>query len=296
MEPSHRLFQTFCDLEQAIAPHTHLYDKAGFAILKCSGCGLVKTHVEPGRFAIDTIYDESYFEGGQADGYAAYGASRPVHLKQARRVLRLLDRYRTGNRLLEVGCAYGFFLEEAARLYEAVGIDVSEHAVARARAQGLDARVGTIEGAGLPDAHFDAVAILETIEHLPSPFAVLSQAARVSRPGAALVVSTGDIDSLLGRLCGRRWRLMTPPQHLYFFSKKTLAELARRTGWEPQQIEYSWRDIPLGLGLYQLFSRTLGWRRIPVPASLGVPVNLFDVMTMVAVRRGQGPPRRSADD
>lgn len=277
--------EALCDLEQARTRHVHLYDKAGYPILKCGDCGLVKTEIDIDALKLDAIYDETYFEGGQADGYAAYGASRPVIRKQAKRILRLLDRHRTGNRLLEVGCAYGFFLEEAAQSYEATGIDLSAHAVAQAKARGLDARVGTIASTELPAASFDAVAVLETIEHLPSPFEVLSQAARVSKPGAALIVSTGDIDSILGRLCGKSWRLMTPPQHLYFFSRQTLAELARRTGWEPVHMEHSWRDIPLGLGLYQLLSRVLGIRRIPIPASLGVPVNLYDVMTMVAVRR-----------
>lgn len=275
----------FCDLEQKETLQKHLYDKNGYPILECLQCGLITTQIEPGNVAFDEIYNESYFEGGQSDGYAAYGASKPVIAKQARRILNLLEAHKTGSNLLEIGCAYGFFLEEAARTYDTLGIDFSEHAVHQAKQRGLNAIAGTIEKAGLPADSFDAVAILETIEHLPSPYAVFKEAARVSRKNAVMVVSTGDIESRLARWCGKYWRLMTPPQHLYYFSKKTLSDLARRTGWEPMQIEYFWRDVPLGLACYQLTSRLIGLRKMLLPASLGLPVNLYDVMTMVAIRR-----------
>lgn len=276
--------ESFCDLCRVEAPHLHLYDKGGFPILRCCACGLIKTELPSGGIALDRIYDASYFEGGQADGYVDYGASRPVLARQAQRILRLIGSYRPRGRLLEIGCAYGFFLEQAARVYEAAGIDLSAHAVEQARARGLNVMRGTIEEIDLPSESFDVVAILETIEHLPSPYATLAEARRVSRPGAVLVVSTGDVESLLGRLCGRAWRLMTPPQHLYFFSRRTLAKLARLTGWQPVRIEYSWRYVPIGLPAYQFCSRVLGWRRAPIPVRIGIPVNLYDVITLVAVR------------
>ena len=285
---------SFCDLDRAVTTHQQLYDKGGYPILRCGRCGLVKAILdedhqkdpwsEARSHPIEKIYDESFFEGGRTDGYAGYRASRPVILRQARRILRLLERYQSGGRLLEIGCAYGFFLEEAARRYDVLGLDVSAHAVAQATARGLNARVGSVTALDLPPASFDAVVCLETIEHLRSPYATLWHAARAARPGAVLVVNTGDIESLLGRLCGRFWRHMVPPLHLHFFSRRTLAELARRTGWRPVRINYPWRDIPLTLAVFQLLSRAFGWRRIPIPASLGIPMNLYDVMTMVAVR------------
>jgi SAM-dependent methyltransferase len=274
----------FCNLCRAPRPHDHLFDKAGFPILRCGRCRLVSTAVDARAFDPGAIYDATYFEGGQADGYASYGATQPVLLRQARRTLRLLSRYCAGGRLLEIGCAYGFFLEEASKRFEAVGLDVSEHAVEQARARGLDARAGRIHDAELPDGHFDAVVILDTIEHLPDPYEVLAAAARVSRPGAALLVTTGDVESLLARLTGRHWRLMTPPQHLYFFSRRTLAAMARATGWRPVGFRYPWRHVPLALAAYQVLARTLGVRKIPIPSHLGLPMNLFDCMAMVAIR------------
>ena len=47
---------------------TKLFQKNGFDILKCSSCGIVFTNIPPG-FDLLSIYDESYFQGGQADGY-----------------------------------------------------------------------------------------------------------------------------------------------------------------------------------------------------------------------------------
>ena len=78
---------------------------------------------------------------------------------------------------------------------------------------------------------------------------------------------------------------MTPPQHLFFFSKKNLSQLLERKGFEVLDRSRPWKWVPLGLAAYQI-SRRLGLpRHIPkILHSIKIPVNLFDT-TMIVARK-----------
>jgi len=77
--------------------------------------------------------DDAYFEGGTA-GYSSYQAQESTLRPTFRRFLAELDRRgMTGGRLLEVGCAYGFFLDEArGHFAHRTGTDYSPAALEKA--------------------------------------------------------------------------------------------------------------------------------------------------------------------
>src|SRR5262249_49965052 len=153
-----------------------------------------------------------------------YLASEAVLRREFRSSIEKLRRHvPERGRLLEVGCAYGFLLAEASPYFDCVGVEVSAPAVGHGRSLGLDVRQGVLT----PDrarqlGSFDAVVMLDVIEHLDRPADTLKLLASLLRPQGVLMVSTGDWGSLLARTMGPRWRLMTPPQHLFFFSRRTL--------------------------------------------------------------------------
>ena len=258
-----------------------LYSVAGFAIVRCA-CGLARTEL-PAGFDPASIYTEAYFQGGHHDGYADYAGSREHLRAEFRRVLDALP-VRTG-KLLEIGCAYGFFLDEAAERFEVTGVEIADAARAACVERG-HAVARELDEAVLARGPFDAAAMLDVIEHLPDPGAVLARLATAMRPGAPLAITTGDFGSVLARVMGRRWRLMTPPQHLWFFSRATLGALLERHGFQVTRVEHPWKQVPLALMAYQV-SRYVGGqqlvRRLTLPGR--IPVNLFDAMRVIAIRR-----------
>jgi SAM-dependent methyltransferase len=256
-----------------------LYEVAGFTIARCP-CGLARTELPEG-FDPAAIYTEAYFQGGHHDGYADYAGSERDLRHEFRRTLDALPV--RGGKLVEVGSAYGFFLDEASARFAACGVEVSDAARAAAQARGHHVTRELAEVAA--EAPFDAAAMLDVIEHLSDPSAVLAELAAMLRPGAALVLTTGDFGSPLARAMGRRWRLMTPPQHLWFFSRRTLGALLARTGFRVESITHPWKWVPTALIAYQA-TRYLGGqelvKRFPPPGR--VPMNLFDAMRVVAIR------------
>ena len=278
--------ECFCNLCRTVATVEFLYTVAAENIVQCRSCGLVfvsQRPATPGEAA--GIYSQDYFEGGRPDGYTDYNASEETLRHQARRVLRRLRRYQPSGRLLELGCAYGFFLLEARQHFEVQGVEISPFAAEQARKRGLQVVAGEFQNIPFAAAGFSAVCLFDCIEHLVDPFEYLRKIHSVLERNGVVALTTGDIGSQYARWSGRKWRLMTPPQHLFFFSAKTLKEMLVRTGFEVLGISYPWKLVPWSLMLYQISPRlktALGpLGRLP----LAMYVNLFDAMFLIARKR-----------
>ena len=155
--------------------------------------------------------------------------------------------------MLELGCAYGFFLQEAKPFFQVTGIELAEAAAAHARGTGLDVLTGLADAPTLARlGTMDVVVLLDVVEHLPDPRATLQLAAQHLNPGGIIVLTTGDFASLYARLAGPRWRLMTPPQHLWFFTPESMTRLAASLGLTLESLDHPWKFVPLSLVSFQL--------------------------------------------
>lgn len=262
-------------------------------LLRCAACGFVTAALDA---PIDprALYGEAYFRG---DEYLDYAADEAFIKRTLRPRLAAVRAHVPGGRLLEIGSAYGFFLDLARPHFDVVGFEVSAAAARHARERlGLDVRTDDVtacpvETIGGP---VDATVMLDVIEHLEHPDRVIARVAALSRPGALLLITTGDIGSWVARRRGRRWRLIHPPTHLHYFSRATLTRLLARHGFTVRDI----RAVPVVRSVRQtlysilvlrmqrpaLYARLAPW----VPAALGFPLNTFDIMQVVAVRGGGG--------
>jgi SAM-dependent methyltransferase len=263
-----------------------LYEVRGFPIVQCA-CGLARTAL-PAGFDPAAIYSEAYFQGGMHDGYADYASSAEDLRREFRGVVADLARHTGGGpgaRLIEIGSAYGFFLDVAREQFTACGIEISDAARAAAIGRGHDVARDLTPEFLAARGPFDAAVMLDVVEHMQDPGAALAALHRAMRPGARLVLTTGDFGSAIARAMGKHWRLMTPPQHLWFFSPATVRALLGRHGFRVEAIAHPWKHVPLALMAYQA-ARYVGGqalvRRLPIRGA--IPVNLFDAMRVTAIR------------
>jgi SAM-dependent methyltransferase len=276
----------FCELCQEPRVCTMLYRVHDYEIVRCDDCRLV--FVAPGGFTAAQVagwYSKEYFEGGISAGYTDYGASERILRHQAQATLRHLRRYQPSGTLLEIGCAYGFFLLEARRFFRVTGMEISRFAGEQARSRELDIIIGDFQELAVPPAHYSAVCLFDCIEHLAKPSNYLRKIHSALSPGGIVALSTGDISSLFARISGRRWRLMAPPLHLFYFSRATISNILEKAGFEVLEVSYPGKAVPWSLILYMLSPRlkaALGpVGRLP----LRIYINLFDAMLVIARKR-----------
>jgi SAM-dependent methyltransferase len=261
--------------------HRLRYNANGCDILQCRKCGLGSA--DASEFDPDSYYTADYFQGRHADGYADYLGAEPVLRQEFARAVAFIRRYRSGGRLLELGCAYGFFLMEAARCYDVSGIELAKDAADHARRAGLAVVHGVADERALARiAPLDVIVLFDVIEHLPQPRETLALCERHLAPNGIIVITTGDFGSPLARIMGKRWRLMTPPQHLWFFTRESMHRLAASLHLRVERIDTPWKIVPLSLMLFQL-QRLIGASARPMrmASRIGVPLNLFDAMRVV---------------
>ena len=227
------LMPVACDLCGA-PPCDPFLEKLGGHYSRCSSCGFV--YSSP-RARDPAVYNEENNET-LGEGYIAKHYSKR-HQAEYARLLRSLEPYRGGGRLLEVGCSAGGFLFQARKMgWEPVGVEPVD-AVARygREKHGLNAKTCTLEEAAFPADSFDAVFSNAVLEHLPSPKSLLREAVRVLRPGGVFYADTVNFESYTQQFIGPDWKLIDPRAHLSLFSPATLRRFCEEAGFVVRAIQ-----------------------------------------------------------
>jgi SAM-dependent methyltransferase len=146
-------------------------------------------------------------------------------------------------RMLDVGCAHGWFLEAARRRgYEAVGIEPDNQMAAIAHLAGHDVRVGLFPNALSGAETYDAIVFNDVFEHLPDVDAAVRSIRAHLNEGGVVVINLPVSDGLIFRLAriaarlgltgvlSRMWQQGFPSPHLSYFSKETLPRFMEKRG------------------------------------------------------------------
>lgn len=255
-------------------------------IVQCPKCDLVY-YARVAQHAAHELYDETYFQNGE---YIDYVADKALAQRNFSHRIRELRKLKPSGKLLEIGCAYGFFLEMAKEHWDARGIDVTAEGTRYAREKlGLDARQGDfLEQPDEPGA-YDLICMWDTIEHLAEPFRYIEKASKWLKPGGLLVMTTGNIGSAMARMRGEKWRLIHPPTHLYYFTPQTLGKACERAGLRVHGVSHPGYTRSSRSMLKAVFDKPGSSLRFVYPlfsmgGKLDLPVylNLFDIMMLTA--------------
>ncbi len=212
-------------------------------VWRCSSCGFLKATLDVRT--VDECARRAIDEDKRSAGLQA--------LRQAN-FERVLDHLAAvsgvgAGRLLDVGCAHGWFLEAARRRgYTVFGIEPDPAIRAQARERGLTVWQGHFPEDIPPGETFDVIAFNDVFEHLPCPNAVLAACRRLLAPNGLLVInlpsSTGLFYRLAGLLdrCGvsgpfeRMWQKNFASPHLIYLTPAHLRNLAARHGLVPRRV------------------------------------------------------------
>ncbi len=268
----------------------------------CAGCQLGQLWPLPSEEQLAALYgSRDYFASADRAGYADYAAQAPEMARTFRAKLDRLLRHGPVGRLLEIGCGPGYFLREAAcaGIAHPVGVDVNPWAVEEARRLGLDVFLGSLDVLPRGDT-FDAAVMLDALEHVVDPTAFLTSLRARLAPNGRLFVMTPNIRSLLARISGPRWVSLKVPEHVYYYSPRSLRRLLAATGFEVLSMRPTGQYVTVAFALDRLgrLAPRLGAALAAVARALGLwqaVVFVSNGSIDVVARVNDLPPRPYTD-
>jgi SAM-dependent methyltransferase len=240
------------------------------SLLRCRACDFAFLPGTPDP----RLHREAYFADYDGEDYRAGERARRF---ESRRRLDLLARHLPPPaRLLEIGGAAGFFLDEARRRgYEGAGVELNEEMAAYAReALGLDVEAARLEDVELAEQSFDGVCAFHVLEHLPAPAKALAAIRAALRPGGILLVEVPNASSQVARRQGGRWHALKLPHHVGHYGPRSMIALLDGAGLEVVAID----SVPFA--------------HYAAPRALGRPVRGAVALREVVRSRASVPPWR----
>lgn len=203
-----------------------------FDFFRCQHCDLL--FVDP-VYDAHEIYDESYFKGGSHGfGFSNYEKDKLASSKYLTKLLRwTLQQHSSPNpRLLDVGAANGFFLTICAEEgVEAEGIEISQEAVEWAKKLGRKVTCSTIEDFKIDDK-YEIISALDVLEHSSRPVQFIQSVRDLLDEGGIFLINVPYEGSFSAKLSGKKWHALLPPEHWFYFNKKSLRRILENNGFQ----------------------------------------------------------------
>jgi 2-polyprenyl-3-methyl-5-hydroxy-6-metoxy-1,4-benzoquinol methylase len=153
-------------------------------------------------------------------------------LKHFRKRLSIIEKYKKGGSLLDIGTNIGTMLKVAKDAgWDVRGVEFNRTAAAfGSRHFDVPIEIRDFMKTSYPAESFDVVTMNDLIEHVPDPVAAMREVNRILKPGGIVFMKTPNIGALMARITRGKWLHFKPNEHLTYFSPKTIATLLEKTG------------------------------------------------------------------
>ena len=218
-------------------------------IYQCQKCQLVSAAKEifNGRLSPQALarLKTKEYQKKTKKWHQAYLQEKDSLLARFDKRLQEIEKRKKPGKILDIGCAAGFFLESAQKHgWQVYGIDTNKEAINHCQKLVESSRLfqGTLEKANFKPNFFDVITLFEVLEHMPDLQAFLAETKRILKPQGLLALNVPNRAGVVSRLLGQHWFDYKRLQHLYFFSPQTLKMVLKKNDFkiifEKQEIFY----------------------------------------------------------
>jgi SAM-dependent methyltransferase len=194
-------------------------------------------------------------------------------------------------RLLDVGCAHGWFVEFASKDFDAIGVEPDADVAAMARARGVSLRAGFFPSVLDAEERFDVIVFNDVLEHIPDVHAVLAACRRHLERDGLLVVNAPDrrgaiyrVSKVLARAgltstFERMWQKDFPSPHVHYFDTQSMVGLAEANGFQSLATT-TLRSVRLrGLWSRLRYANSMPlWQALPIGLCVALATPLFSLL------------------
>jgi len=222
----------------------------------CRVCGYEGASLLP--IINETSVHENIDETARAQGL------RTVRIANFEKLLNELNSFKKNGKLLDVGCAHGWFLDVAAKSYEVVGVEPDQNIATLAKKDGHEIRVGYFPHVLAESEKFDVIIFNDVIEHIQDTRSTLASCRQHLNATGVLLInlpsSNGIFYRLSKALCrigissffDRMWQLGLPSPHVHYFNPANLLNLLESCQFTAAKVGYL--DSVHSSGLYTRIS------------------------------------------
>lgn len=209
----------FCDSSNCIPVCTKSMNR----FVKCSTCGVIYMNPRP--------TDEFLKERAEQMAVMFHSDKNKIEWKYSsymekniyNPILNKIKPYKKNNKILEIGCSSGSFLNAASKHdWDVFGVEVAGKSAEIAQEKGFNIFVGDVLDAKFDSEYFDAVVMYQTFEHLSYPRATLQEVYRILRKGGMLNISVPNLNSLTHAILGKKGYSFYNSGHMYLFTPNLL--------------------------------------------------------------------------
>ena len=233
----------------------------------CNSCGFIFMNPQFDDETIKSFYSEQYYSGKSDYSYIDERGIKKYSSYVWDSRLKIIRKFAKGGNFLDVGCAFGGFLERASKWYIPFGIEISDYAATHAKKIfGDNIHHGTIFNHPFQAESFSVITMIELIEHLSDPKKAIEECYKLLKKDGLLLIQTANMDGLQAKSAGPRYEYFMPG-HLSYFSKKNLCKLLRTVGFSYIKV---FQPVEFGLlpkllksrGSFKSFKDYKAWIRI----------------------------------
>jgi 2-polyprenyl-3-methyl-5-hydroxy-6-metoxy-1,4-benzoquinol methylase len=207
--------------------------KNNYLINQCAGCRTLYARV---------VFEDEQTAGEVQDLYDHYydHANFTLHPAVAISLQKVMDSFkgfRKTGKLLDIGFGEGGLLSVAEKNgWECYGTELSPQALKYGTDRNWTVSKDALNDSRFPKEGFDAVTLIELIEHVPNPDDFLQTAYALLRPGGVLYLTTPNTRSLNRRWLGIDWSVISPPEHITIWSPTGMKKALERNKFTPKDI------------------------------------------------------------
>jgi len=212
-----------------------LDDYKNVELSQCSQCSFVFCTEIPSKEELVEFYTKNY------DRTRYFS---PITRKRYEELLDSFEKHRKTNKILDIGAGYGFFLEIAKEKgWDVYGTELSSEATEDCEKKGITMYAGELQDCTFEDESFDVIVSIECLEHLNNPNSYAEKAFQLLRTGGVFYLTTPNYNSYLRYRLGDKYDVIEYPNHLTYYTRKTLRKLFERNQFKTVKIQSTGMSI-----------------------------------------------------
>ncbi len=230
--------------------HHFLQNSHSFKVQRCKNCqSLFQEDIDDN---INALYSKAYYHKEQEYSYQDERIIAKAASAVWRARVKNIRKYIQIGKFLDVGCAFGGFLREVSKYFQAVGLDVSNYAVQEGKKWCSNKNIyGIFQGDLLNLPHdkifyhknFNVISMIEVAEHLSKPRENFKVAFELLSPGGMLIIQTANFEGWQAKKAGFNYHYFLPG-HLMYYTASGLKQSLKNIGFK-----YFYEFIPVDFGI-----------------------------------------------